>query len=135
MKLIGKSILKSFYQRMAAPAPDIYLQKGFYRLHDLIKSHKASPPKIAIDIRKDIIMLPYTGGTTGQPKGVMLTHYNMIAALEMMRRYFPMLEEGNGNVLAYMPFYHAAGHITCVISGILEGGTLIVLTTRISTIS
>jgi len=129
MKLIGKSILKSFYQRMAAPAPDIYLQDGFYRMHELIKSHKATPPKIDINVKEDVIMLPYTGGTTGQPKGVMLTHYNMIAAWEMVRRYFPMLEAGKENALAYMPFYHAAGHITCVITGILQGCTSTVLTT------
>lgn len=129
MKLIGKSILKSFYQKMAAPAPEIYQQEGFHKLHDLIKSHKPSPPKIAIDVKKDIIMLPYTGGTTGHPKGVMLTHYNMSAAWEIIRSYFPMLEAGKESALAYMPFYHAAGNTTGVVAGTLQGYTQIVLTT------
>src|SRR3989442_8905714 len=52
-----------------------------HRLQDLLKRHPPRPPDIALDPKTDIAALPYTGGTTGNPKGVMLTHYNLVAAL------------------------------------------------------
>ncbi|HEV3007588.1 MAG TPA: AMP-binding protein, partial [Burkholderiales bacterium] len=49
-------------------------------LQDLLKKYPAQPPAVTIDPKKDLAALPYTGGTTGNPKGVMLTHYNLVAA-------------------------------------------------------
>lgn len=128
-KLAGKSILRSVYQKMSAPSPNIYHQEGFYSLHKLINNYPPNPPQVRIDYKEDIAVLPYTGGTTGDPKGVMLTHYNLIAANEQVKNYFPILELGNEKSLGYMPFYHAAGQVTCVVGGILLGNTITILTT------
>ena len=43
--------------------------------------HGADPPAVEIDPREDLVVLPYSSGTTGLPKGVMLTHYNLVANL------------------------------------------------------
>ncbi|MCL0096548.1 long-chain fatty acid--CoA ligase, partial [Thermodesulfovibrionales bacterium] len=74
-----------------------------------IKKYSPNPPKIEINAKEDLMNLPYTSGTTGQPKGVMLSHHNVIADLEQVRAFYPFLEEGKEVVVAYMPFYHAAG--------------------------
>ena len=77
-KFVGKTILSAVYQKMAAPAPEILTREGFHKLVDLIKKYPPNPPKVDIS-PEDLITLPYTGGTTGPPKGVMLTHGNVMA--------------------------------------------------------
>ena len=55
------------------------------------------PPAVAIDPRNDIVVLPYSSGTTGLPKGVMLTHFNLVANLcqaEGMRNFDGFGERG-----------------------------------------
>ena len=57
--------------------------KNFLHWNDFIKSSNLSPiPDPAIvDIKKDIAILPFSSGTTGAPKGVMLSQYNLVAGI------------------------------------------------------
>ena len=45
---------------------------------------KAFPENVDLDPKSDVIVLPFSSGTTGLPKGVMLTHTNLIANLQQM---------------------------------------------------
>src|SRR5262249_13559594 len=63
-------------------------------LQDLLKKSPPRPPNVSIDPRTDLAALPYTGGTTGHPKGVMLTHANMVAAQALARATFRAFESG-----------------------------------------
>jgi len=128
-KMMGKSVLRGVYEKMAAPSPRIVERTGIYKLADLIKRYTPGYPMIQVDPKEDVVVLPYTSGTTGQPKGVMITHYNIIANEAQYYSFFPVFEEGKDVVIAYMPFYHAAGLMTCVVSGIIRGSTLVILTT------
>jgi len=56
-------------------------------LEELIESHPANPPKVDIDPREDLCVLLYTGGTTGAPKGVMISHYNLTSNVFQMAAY------------------------------------------------
>jgi long-chain acyl-CoA synthetase len=63
-----------------------------------------TPPPI--DVRRDVAVLQYTGGTTGTPKGAMLTHYNLVANALQCLRWFPESVPGEERVLAVLPFFH-----------------------------
>ncbi|MDY7038924.1 MAG: AMP-binding protein, partial [Thermodesulfobacteriota bacterium] len=127
-KLIGKSILRGVYQKMAVPSPMIYEKEGFHRLKDLIDKYPPNPPNVEIN-SEDVITLQYTGGTTGLPKGVMMNHKNMIANLTQYHTFYSFFEEGKEVYMAYMPFYHAGGQFVGPVYGLCYGHTLIVITT------
>ncbi len=57
----------------------------------------------------DLAVLMYTGGTTGQSKGVMLTHANLSCNVQQLRAWVPDLVDGEDSTLAIFPFFHAAG--------------------------
>jgi long-chain acyl-CoA synthetase len=98
-------------------------------LQDLLKKYPAKPPAVTIDPESDLAVLPYTGGTTGNPKGVMLTHYNLIAAQAMGRAAFPMFEQGKEVILAFLPFFHIYGQVVIMLQGLCQGHLLVLFTT------
>lgn len=63
-----------------------------------------TPPPI--DIEGDIALLQYTGGTTGTPKGAMLTHANLTANVEQCAMWFPDMNPGQEKMLGVIPFFH-----------------------------
>jgi long-chain acyl-CoA synthetase len=127
-RLLGKGILRGVYQKMAAPPPEFFRREGFHQFGELIKKYPPNPPRVEIDSKEDLINLPYTSGTTGLPKGVMISHYNIIAELEAFRAFYPFLEESKEIGVAYMPFYHAAGQVLSLLNGTLHGYTQVVIT-------
>ncbi|MBM3568016.1 MAG: long-chain fatty acid--CoA ligase [Alphaproteobacteria bacterium] len=60
----------------------------------------------AIDPRKDVALLQYTGGTTGVPKGAMLTHYNLYCNTQQSTMWFTNVDLGRERVLGVLPFFH-----------------------------
>ena len=75
----------------------------------------------------DLAAIQYTGGTTGDPKGVMLSHANLYINTWQVNRWFTHAEPGTERVLAILPFAHAFG-MTAVMNFTLSfGGELIVL--------
>jgi len=129
-KFLGSSVLRTVYQKMAAPPVEIYEREGFYRLTDLLKKYPPKPPDIKFNVREDIVTLPYTGGTTGRPKGAKITHYNFAAARQMTNKFWGnIIQEGRETVIAYLPFYHIYGQAVVMMGGLSEGYTLILITT------
>jgi long-chain acyl-CoA synthetase len=92
-------------------------------LQDLIAKYPPNPPKVNINPKEDLAALPYTGGTTGMPKGAMLTHYNVVAIQEQMRWMFPDIEDGKEYAVAVLPFYHIYGQSVVMLTGSFRGGT------------
>jgi long-chain acyl-CoA synthetase len=129
-KFLGSSVLRAVYQKMAAPPVELFEREGFYKFQDLIKKYPPNPPEIKFNVREDAVTLPYTGGTTGSPKGAVVTHYNFAAARELADDFFgSIVEEGKEVIIAYLPFYHIYGQAVVMMGGLTQGYTSILITT------
>ncbi|MGE5123096.1 MAG: AMP-binding protein [Acidobacteriaceae bacterium] len=106
------------------------LPKGVYDLAVLIASHDPLPPQVEIDPVHDLCELPFTGGATGLPKGVMLSHANRYASVVQTLPWFmkPLLGgiKGKTSVLLALPLFHAYGNFV-QISAINLGLRLLIL--------
>jgi acyl-CoA synthetase (AMP-forming)/AMP-acid ligase II len=92
---------------------------------DLLKGG-GDPPAVHIDPANDVVVLPYSSGTTGLPKGVMLTHRNLVANLcqvEGMDNFDAFSERDV--TIAVLPFFHIYGMVVIKMLSLASGGTVI----------
>ena len=80
-------------------------------------------------IPDDLAVLLYTGGTTGAPKGVMLSHRNLVANAMQTRVWFADLREGRETFVGVLPFSHSYGLTACLNVAILSGSAVVLLPT------
>lgn len=84
----------------------------------------ASPPEVAFDPAAHLAVLPYSSGTTGNPKGVMLTHRNLVANVAQTR---PVQDVAPDDVvIAIMPFFHIYG-MTVLLNAVLHARARLVM--------
>jgi long-chain acyl-CoA synthetase len=83
-----------------------------------------TPP---IDPAEDLAVLQYTGGTTGTPKGAMLTHANLSINVQQALAWVPELEPGKEKVLAALPFFHVFAMTGVMNFAIASGFELVVM--------
>ena len=90
-------------------------------------SNAAAPTPVHIDPVEDIAVLQYTGGTTGKPKGAMLSHANVAANTEQVRRWLGETVDGEERILSVLPFFHAFAMTGAMNLGIATASKLILL--------
>ena len=82
------------------------------------RSHVEHP----VDLAEDLAVIMYTSGTTGQPKGAMLTHRNLLSNVDSVRA---MLEMGPGDtIITVLPMFHAFAATACMLTGLRVGAQL-----------
>ncbi|MBM4794052.1 4-coumarate--CoA ligase family protein [Streptomyces sioyaensis] len=82
-------------------------------------------PSVALDPAADLAVLPYSSGTTGAPKGVMLTHRSIATNLAQLT---PLICSGpDDRVLAVLPFFHIYGLTALMNAPLRQGATVVVL--------
>ena len=161
MKAVPKTKVKNV---IVAAIPDIFpplltaikpplVKKEFAGTLDftsLLKAHEPKAPEVTIEPKKDLAHLAYTGGTTGVSKGVMLTHFNVVAnvlqvgywsgggdvsykdgILDVVRMEGDRAEDhlipfGKGKALVVVPWFHAMGTVGYLNNLILSGMTMVV---------
>jgi long-chain acyl-CoA synthetase len=98
-----------------------------HKFKELVSRGECHVPKVDINPKEDLALLQYTGGTTGQAKGVMLTHYNLVANTLMIKSWTYKCKEGEERILGILPFFHVFG-MTCVMNlSILLASEMILL--------
>ncbi len=71
-----------------------------------VLANDGSYRKVAVNPLEDIAVLQYTGGTTGTPKGAMLTHANLTANMQQVLAWTGGLEPGRERIMGILPFFH-----------------------------
>ena len=86
----------------------------------------AQPHNVAINPEQDLALLQYTGGTTGTPKGAMLTHQNLTANARQVNAIDP--EQGKRDVIVgVLPFFHVFANACVLNRTVLNGGMIAML--------
>jgi long-chain acyl-CoA synthetase len=94
---------------------------------EIMKQPAGQIKEYDFDFEEDLALLQYTGGTTGFPKGVMLTHKNLVANAAMCNAWLYKCKPGEETVLAILPFFHVYGMTAVVILSVMQGQKMVLL--------
>jgi long-chain acyl-CoA synthetase len=145
--------LADCYPPISAPVKMLQKQplpEGTIDFASLLSEYPAEPPTLEFDVKHDLAHIAYTGGTTGMPKGVMVTHYNAVVNCCQFAHWFiggdvvyadgrlrvkrmegdtdedHLIKVGTDISLIVVPWFHAMGSIGYLTMQLLTGSTLIV---------
>lgn len=96
------------------------------RFADLLSAGDVPKP-VAIDPHKDIAVQQYTGGTTGLPKGALLTHANIAANMSQIDKWGCGLFYPPSKVVAVLPFFHIFAMTVCMNVPLCSGAQVVML--------
>ncbi len=105
--------------------PDVRGEEGVYDFQTLLRTQGTLRP---VEVsQNDVAVLGYTGGTTGVPKGAMLTHRNLVAQATITLAWFTGKEPGKDVFMGALPLFHSFG-MTCVMNtGVHLGAAMILI--------
>ena len=109
-----KNIIVTSWEDYGSNPPGLKETPGAVQLRRLVNEHEPNPPDVEIDPKEDLAFLCFTGGSTGLPKGVMITHFNRMANLCQGLPWMltPLMAgiRGKASIMIPVPLFHAYGH-------------------------
>lgn len=117
---VYKKLLARWGQEAAAHNP------AGVQMQELIKDAPDTEPEIVVDVH-DLAAIVYTSGTTDAPKGVKLTHENLVANTLQVRHWIADLQYGKEICLSVIPFLHSYGMTNAMNLPIAIGATIVML--------
>jgi len=119
-----KRILGSLLGKI--PTHKVDMGEGMHLFQDLLKGYPPTPAPIEVNPKEDLALLQYTGGTTGLPKGAMLTHYNLVSNAYMCNAWLKA-EEGKEVQVNVLPLSHIYGMTVTMNNAIASAGAMILI--------
>ena len=102
------------------------LERGMYLLSNELYKYGPHAPEVEVK-PSDLALIQYTSGTTAQPKGVMLSHFNLIANVLQTRHWLPQLQEGREVFLSVVPFSHVYGMTAAMNVPVALAATMVIV--------
>jgi len=119
-----KAVLGTLLKKI--PMAKVEREEGVYFLKELLARYPPRPEPVEIDPREDLACLQYTGGTTGVPKGAMITHYNLVSNA-VSASYWLNAEEAKEVHVGVLPLFHIYGMTTVMNAPIYKAGAMILI--------
>ncbi len=126
-------ITSALFSKVVAPLPELipslkkiftYGEAPFKSVDTYSFKTKEAPVKTEVT-RSDLAVLIYTSGTTGQPKGVMLTHNNLLENAYTFVLAIKTVHKDR--YVALLPMFHSYAFMCCVIGPLVSGGSIVIL--------
>ncbi|MFC4775985.1 long-chain fatty acid--CoA ligase [Paenibacillus sp. GCM10023252] len=122
-----KSMLYPIKQRREGNKPQVpYGSHGVQSYKRFLSSSPAAPLTLTVQ-PSDLAVLQYTGGTTGTPKGVMLSHRNLVANTIQTAAWCYKAKDGEERFLAALPLFHVFGLTVLMNLCVMKAGALVLL--------
>ncbi|AFH64682.1 long-chain-fatty-acid--CoA ligase [Paenibacillus caseinilyticus] len=122
-----KNVLYGLKLRKDGQKPDIVYGERVLSFSRLLKTSSPEAVDVQVDAGSDLALIQYTGGTTGRPKGVMLTHLNLVANTIQSRLWAYRTKEAQEKYLAALPFFHVFGMTVLMNQSVYLAGTLLLI--------
>ncbi|MGO4888640.1 AMP-binding protein [Anaerobacillus sp. MEB173] len=123
-----KNIIYPFIQKKNTGLKvDITYRRNIHHFPAFLNEGIGRKIDVEINPKEDLALLQYTGGTTGPAKGVMLTHYNLVANTMQCVSWMYKMKKGEECTLAALPFFHVYGMTVCMNLAIMYQSKLVIV--------
>lgn len=124
---LAKKILFSLFKRKDLTNPGHSPHASKIGHFSKLVAANQTPQAVVIDTKTDIAVQQYTGGTTGIPKGALLTHANIAANMSQINRWGCDLFQPPSKVVAVLPFFHIFAMTVCMNTPLANGTQVVML--------
>ena len=126
LPIIKSLLFKIFKKNQTANIFDSPQSSQLLRQSDIM-SNDGKYKTVEIDLNNDVALLQYTGGTTGVPKGAMLTHANLSSNVSQIKAWAPEMVEGQEVMMGILPLFHVFAMTTVMNYGVAIAAKLILI--------